>query len=239
MAMPRWRGSSGKVACIDLWQSLLQQLSNPNREILWVKVPSHVDVPSNEEADRLSKVGRMSHPLFPTKATPALQIISASATPKVKKAKHEPSPDAPHTPLLPKTLDFSFFAILSPDPSCVPPDSTHAPWDELGMLPMRLPFALAALGTFGIGLFDQKKKKNWACCPCLSHHGTTSIVIVAALQTARVNCIMLGPMGLRKPQRLGLWPPPSITPGLQHELHCTVPAIDSNPILSQHTTHTK
>ena len=38
-AAERWqcrgcRGSSGKVACVDLWQTLLQELSNPDREIL-------------------------------------------------------------------------------------------------------------------------------------------------------------------------------------------------------------
>ena len=64
------RGSSSKVACVDVWQTLLQELSNPDKEILWVKVPSHVDVPGNEEADKLSKVGRMSHPLFPTNGEP-------------------------------------------------------------------------------------------------------------------------------------------------------------------------
>ena len=120
-----WRGSSAKVACVDLWPTLKQELSNPDREILWVKVPSHVDVPGNEEADRLSKVGRMSHPLFPAKATPALQVITTPATPKVKKAKHEPLPEDPDTPLLPKLLDFSFFAILSPKPALVPCDSTQ------------------------------------------------------------------------------------------------------------------
>ena len=29
-----WRGSSGKVACVDLSQTLLQELSNPDKEIL-------------------------------------------------------------------------------------------------------------------------------------------------------------------------------------------------------------
>ena len=89
------------MACVDLWQTLLQELYNLDKEILWVKVPSHVGVPGNEAADRLSKVGCMSHPLFPTKATPALQVITTPATPKVKKAKHDPLPEARHTPLLP------------------------------------------------------------------------------------------------------------------------------------------
>ena len=71
-------------------------------------------------------LSHMSHPLFPTKATPALQVITTPATPKVKKAKHEPLRDAPHTPLLPKILDFSFFAILSPEPACVPHNNAHA-----------------------------------------------------------------------------------------------------------------
>ena len=67
-----WQGSSGCVACIELWEELLQEISQPNREILWVHVPSHVDIPGNEEADRLSNVGRVSHPKYPTHTTPAL-----------------------------------------------------------------------------------------------------------------------------------------------------------------------
>ena len=96
----------------------------------------HVDVPGNEDADRLSKVGRMSQPLFPTKATPALQVITTPATPKVKRAKNEPLPKAPHTPLLPKILDFLFFAISSPELSLVPCESMHELWNALGMQPM-------------------------------------------------------------------------------------------------------
>ena len=75
----------------------------------------------------------LSRPHGAPAPAPALQVIT---TPKVKKAKHDPLPDAPHRPLLPKMLDFSFFAILSPEPACVLRDSTHALWDALGMLPM-------------------------------------------------------------------------------------------------------
>ena len=79
---------------------------------------------------------KRGHPLFPTKATPALQVITTCATPKVKRAKHEPLLESRHTPLLPKILDFSFFAILSPEPSLVPCDSMHELWNALGMQPM-------------------------------------------------------------------------------------------------------
>ena len=74
----------------------------------------------------------MSHPLSPTKAMPVLQIICTSTTPKIKKAKPKPPKGSHHTPLMTKALDFSFFAILSPEPTVVPHDSTHARWQELG-----------------------------------------------------------------------------------------------------------
>ena len=79
-----WRGSSGRVACIELWEELLQDISQRNREILWVKVPSHVDIPSNEEADRLSNVGRMYHPKYPTHTTPARRSLLHRAPRKQK-----------------------------------------------------------------------------------------------------------------------------------------------------------
>ena len=65
---------------------------------------SHVDVPGNEEADQLSNV---SH--YPTKATPVLQIICTSATPKAKKAKAKIHEASFHTLVMPRTLDFFFW----------------------------------------------------------------------------------------------------------------------------------
>ena len=83
----RWKGSSGLVTNTSLWDGLLHEISEPGREVLWVKVPSHIDVPGNEEADRLSNMGRMSHPKYPAKATTAFKVIYTTPTPKVKRQK--------------------------------------------------------------------------------------------------------------------------------------------------------
>ena len=53
----------------------------------WVKDPSHVAVMDDEEADRLSKMGRLTNPQCPTKATPALHVIHTASTPCRKRQK--------------------------------------------------------------------------------------------------------------------------------------------------------
>ena len=118
------------------WEDLLQEISKPGQVLLWVKVPSHVDVLGNEETDRLSNVGCLSHPQYPTKAAPALLIISSSAPPpppQAKKMKPNIHEASFHTPIVPRMLDLSFFAVLSPEPVTVPHGNTHALWQELGL----------------------------------------------------------------------------------------------------------
>ena len=143
-----WRGSSGRVACIELWEALLQESSKPGRELVWVIVPSHVDVSGNEEAHRLSNVGRDPH--CPTKATPALQIIYTSCTPKAKRTRFNLHEASFHTPIVPRALDFSYFATLSRDPITSPHGGTHALWQELGLRIMP----------------DSPPSREGSCCSC-------------------------------------------------------------------------
>ena len=95
-----WRGSSGKVSCVELWQTLLQELSNPDREILWVKVPSHVDVPSNRKQQLLTYTGpsalaSRSHRLLASLTLPlsgAIQYVAhhAGRQSATRAARHHP-----------------------------------------------------------------------------------------------------------------------------------------------------
>ena len=111
------------------------------------------------------------------------RLLGEVLLPGVHRAFKEdtPLPEAPHTPLLPKILDFSFFAILSPELSLVPCDGMHELWNALGMQPM----------------------------PASPRDSVDSDR--SSLKTARVNFTLMGTMGPLKPQGLGLRPPPSTT----------------------------
>ena len=65
-----WVGSAGPVSNIPLWKELLQHLDSTFQDILWVKVPSHVNVEGNKQANTLANNGRLSNPLYPTRKTP-------------------------------------------------------------------------------------------------------------------------------------------------------------------------
>ena len=60
-----WTGSSGPVSNVPLWELLLDTLSAHTGSIKFIKVPSHVDILGNNEADRLADQGRLSHPRCP------------------------------------------------------------------------------------------------------------------------------------------------------------------------------
>ena len=81
-----WQGSSGPVSNATLWALLLNELNRPGRTVHWVKVPSHVTVEGNNEADRLAEQGRMTHPKFPKPHTPARPLLSL-CTPRAPKRK--------------------------------------------------------------------------------------------------------------------------------------------------------
>ena len=60
-----WTGSSGPVSNVEIWERLLHELSQPDKTIKWVKVPSYGTLEGNNEADRLADIGRLSGPLHP------------------------------------------------------------------------------------------------------------------------------------------------------------------------------
>ena len=69
-----------------LWDSLVAELDKPLRIVQWVKIPSHVGIEGNVEADRLANLGRESSPLYPnnTSSSPTANRISQSLRKKRK-----------------------------------------------------------------------------------------------------------------------------------------------------------
>ena len=49
-----WRGSSGPISNVPLWEEILQFLDDTFQEVKWVKVPSHVNVMGNKQANTLA-----------------------------------------------------------------------------------------------------------------------------------------------------------------------------------------
>ena len=100
-----WKNANGAaVPHFALWDLLITELDRPLREVQWVKIPSHVGIGGNVEADRLANLGRESSPLYPsdTLAGPAADHLVHSPS-KKRKVTHADNPS-----------DFSF---LSPDES--------------------------------------------------------------------------------------------------------------------------
>ena len=84
-----WIGSCGPVSNVPLWEQLLAALDENPRTVHWVKVPLHVTIEGNNEADRLADQGRQLHPRFPHPRTPSL-LLSVAGTPRApKKPKGE------------------------------------------------------------------------------------------------------------------------------------------------------
>ena len=79
-----WIGLCGPVSNVPLWEQLLAALDENPRTVHWVKVPSHVTIEGNNEADRLADQGRQLHPRFPHPRTPSL-LLSVAGTPRAPK----------------------------------------------------------------------------------------------------------------------------------------------------------
>ena len=57
-----WKTKAGKpVENVDLWMEIQEALEERTAETFWVKVPSHVDIEGNEQADELAKKGVEKH----------------------------------------------------------------------------------------------------------------------------------------------------------------------------------
>ena len=75
-----WVGSSGPVSNVPLWEELLSFVDNSFQDILWIKVPSHVNVEGNEQANTLANEGRLNNPLNP----PPRHVLNCSGRPPVQ-----------------------------------------------------------------------------------------------------------------------------------------------------------
>ena len=76
-----------------------------SQEIKWVKVPSHVNVMGNEQANTLANQGRVNSPLYPVKGTPHGRYQHHTCTPH--RTAKKPKPPVRGTSLIrPLALDF-------------------------------------------------------------------------------------------------------------------------------------
>ena len=50
-ALNNWVGSRGPLSNVEPWKELLTEFESPHRTVKWIKVPSHVGIQGNEEAD--------------------------------------------------------------------------------------------------------------------------------------------------------------------------------------------
>ena len=76
-----WKGSSGPVSNVPLWQELLGHLDETFQQLKWVKLPSHVNSVGNEKANTLANKGRVKNPLYPAKKTPHGRQLHRSCNP--------------------------------------------------------------------------------------------------------------------------------------------------------------
>ena len=133
-------GSAGPVSNIPLWKELLQLLDSTFQDILWVKVPSHVNVEGNEQADTLANNGRLNNPLYPARKTPRVQAAGQRAKRARQVAARSPPPRGVSPPR-PIVLNFEQ-CIASPGPReetpDVPSDQGHESdvWLQLGLVEM-------------------------------------------------------------------------------------------------------
>ena len=82
-----WTGSSGPVSDVPLWELLLDALSTHTGSIRFIKMPSDVDIPGNNEADRLADQGRLSHPRCLVLRTPSRDYTATIHTPPIKRQR--------------------------------------------------------------------------------------------------------------------------------------------------------
>ena len=141
-----WVGSAGLVSNVPLWEALLSELDSPDRLIEWVKVPSHVSITGNEEADSLANNGRLANLLNPGPHTPRGRAERFFTTPRSRPSARKrrtalrPPPYAP-----PDRTPSSAFQTPDHTPSPArprralfphtPPQPGGSPrlWEDLGL----------------------------------------------------------------------------------------------------------
>ena len=114
-----WKGSSRPVSNVKLWQELLDYLDNTFQRMKWVKVPSHVNVRRNEEANTVANQGSVNNPMYPVKKTPHGRRLHPTCT--TARAGKNPKALPPEiSPIKPMFLKFD----VQPNP---PPPNSPAP----------------------------------------------------------------------------------------------------------------
>ena len=68
-------GSRGPLSNVELWKELLTELESPHRTVQWIKVPSHVGIQGNKEADSLAEDGRLNSPLLQQLVAPQVRSL--------------------------------------------------------------------------------------------------------------------------------------------------------------------
>ena len=76
-----WVTARGPVINVDLWEEILDKLLHSTCKFRWVKVPSHVDIAENEQADRLAERGKKLSPLYNTVHRAVRQPVTPPCSP--------------------------------------------------------------------------------------------------------------------------------------------------------------
>ena len=118
--MKGWVGSYGLVSNIPIWELFLAEQEREGHENFSIKLPSHITIGCNNEADRLAKIGLHAHPLYRCHQTP-LQEATVAITPPPPLKRARTDQGTPPTTDIAQRLDF-FVA----SPGTIPLDSEHA-----------------------------------------------------------------------------------------------------------------
>ena len=73
-----WVGSCGLVSNVPIWELFLAELKREGHEFSWIKMPFHVTIGGNNEADRTASIGLCVHPLYPFHQTQHKEATVAS-----------------------------------------------------------------------------------------------------------------------------------------------------------------
>ena len=75
-------GSRGPLNNVELWKELLKEIVSPHRTMKWIKVPSHMGIQGNKEADSLAEDGRLSSSLLRQSVAPQARSLCRSLAPQ-------------------------------------------------------------------------------------------------------------------------------------------------------------